>query len=216
MITLRVAQVSNVFGATVALWDIGLDVRSGELVAVYGTNGSGKTTLLRTIAGLIAPTRGRVAWATTSPGCRPRIGMLGHATQLVPELTVIENVTLAARLARRNDVVAAGLLETLGVARYGGRRTADLSAGTRRRVGLARVLATDPDVLLADEPFAGLDESAADLVEKVLEQARDEGRLVMIATHDVARRQSIATRSLRLDDGRLRADQDVGPGEAAP
>ena len=214
-IALSVERVTKVFGATVALWDVEFDVRSAELVAVYGTNGSGKTTLLRTIAGLIAPTRGRIAWATNAPERRSRVGLLGHATHLVPELTAIENVALAARLARRDEAGATGLLEALGVARYGGRRTAELSAGTRRRVGLARVLATDPDVLLADEPFAGLDESAADLVARVLGQARDDGRLVVVATHDATRRESIATRSVRLDDGRLRADAKVDPEKLA-
>ncbi len=202
-VSFRATGVTKTFGGTVALWNVDLDGRSGELVAVHGSNGSGKTTLLRIIAGLAAPTRGGVAWTTTSPGSRPRIGLLGHASHLFDELTPIENVMLAARLAKRDDAVAIDLLGKLGIGQHGARRTGVLSAGTRRRVGLARVLATDPDVLLVDEPFAGLDQSAANLVAQSLARAHGKGRLVLIATHDDARSAAIATRAVRLEGGRL-------------
>lgn len=203
-VSFRAAAVTKVFGETVALWGVDLVGRSGDLIAIHGANGSGKSTLLRIIAGLVAPTRGRVAWTTTSPGTRPRIGLLGHATHLFEELTAIENVALAARLSRRDEAIAIALLGRLGVGQHGGRRTGGLSAGTQRRVGLARALATDPDVLLVDEPFVGLDQPAADVVGRVLGEARDYGRLVVIATHDDARSRSIATGIVRLEEGRLR------------
>lgn len=212
-VAVRAAAVTKVFGETVALWAVNLDAWSGELIAVHGANGSGKSTLLRTIAGLVSPTRGRVTWTTTSPGARPRVGLLGHATHLFDELTAMENVALAARLARRDDTMAIDLLGRLGVGQHGGRRTGGLSAGTRRRVGLARALATDPDVLIVDEPFAGLDRPAADLVGGVLAEARDAGRLVLIATHDDARSRAIATRVVRLREGRLR-DETAGTVDA--
>jgi heme ABC exporter ATP-binding subunit CcmA len=212
-VSFRAAAVTKVFGVTVALWSLDLDGRSGELIAVHGANGSGKSTLLRVIAGLVTPTRGRVAWTTTTAGIQSRIGLLGHASHLLDELTAIENVALAARLARRDEAASMDLLERLGVAQYGGRWVGSLSAGTRRRVGLARVLATDPDVLLVDEPFAGLDQPAADVVGRVLAEARDAGRLVLIATHDDARSRLIATRTVRLDGGRIR-DQPGSPVEA--
>ena len=198
--------MTKIFGETVALWDVDLDGRTGELIAVHGANGSGKTTLLRILAGLSTPTRGRIAWTTTSAGTRSRIGMLGHTTHLFDELTAIENVALGARLARRDETVAIDLLGSLGVAQHGGRSAGTLSAGTRRRVGLARVLATDPDVLLVDEPFAGLDQPAADLVSRVLAEASHAGRLVLIATHDDARSRSIATSTIRLEQGRVRRE----------
>lgn len=205
-VSFRAAGVTKVFGETVALWDVEVGGRTGELIALHGGNGSGKTTLLRIIAGLMAPTHGRVAWTTTSAGTRSRIGLLGHATHLFDELTAIENVALAARLAGRDEAVAIDLVGRLGVAQQSGRRTGTLSVGTRRRVGLARVLATDPDVLLVDEPFAGLDQPAADIVSEVLAEARDAGRLVMIATHDDARSRSIATSIVRLEQGRVRCE----------
>lgn len=210
---LRASNVTKVFGETVALWDVTLDARSGDLIAVHGANGSGKSTLLRILAGLMAPTRGRVTQATDDPTTRPRVAYLGHATHLFDELTAIENVVLTARLARRDPEVAAMLLDRLGVIDHGGRLVATLSAGTRRRVGLARVLATDPNIVLVDEPLAGLDANAADIVGRALAQARDEGRLVIVATHDQARTEVLASRVLRLEQGRVREDESVATTE---
>lgn len=214
-VAFRAADVTKVFGETVALWDVEVHAQSGELLAIHGANGSGKSTLLRVIAGLVAPTRGRVLWTTTIPGMRTRIGLLGHATGLFDELTALENVALAARLAGRDGGSAVDLLGRLGVGRHGGRRAGALSAGTRRRVGLARAIATCPDVLVVDEPFAGLDQPAADLVESVLAEIRDRGRLVVIATHDDARSRRIATRVVRLEEGRVRRSPEVRAEAAA-
>lgn len=210
-VSLRATSLTKVFGETIALWDVDFTCRSTELITIQGTNGSGKSTLLRIVAGVVAPTRGRITWGTDAREARPRIGLLGHATHLFDELSAIENVELAAALAHRDGDVAAALLGRLGVGQHAGRRVGSLSAGTRRRVGLARTLATDPDVLLVDEPFAGLDQAAADLVARALSTARDEGRLVVIATHDDARTRSIATRTVRLEEGRIR----VGMNPAA-
>lgn len=209
------SALTKIFGDTIALWSVNLEGRSGELVAIHGTNGSGKTTLLRIVAGLVAPTQGRAAWAADRPGAKPRIGWLGHANHLFDELTAIENVTLAARLARRDEAMALDFLGRLDVARSAARRASDLSAGTRRRVGLARVLATDPDVLLVDEPFAGLDRGAAGLVEALLDESRHEGRLVLIATHDDALQRSAATTRVWLDRGRRRPESQVPTGTVA-
>lgn len=198
-VVLRATGITKVFGGTVALWNVKLEGRSGELIAIHGPNGSGKSTLLRIAAGLMSPTRGTLSVTTTAAHAGPRVGFLGHSTHLFDELTPIENVTLAARLARRDPVMGIDLLGELGLGPYGARRVATLSAGTRRRVGLARVLATDPDVLLLDEPFAGLDSAAAELVRGILAWARDDGRLVIMATHDDASSRVIATRTLCLE-----------------
>lgn len=198
-VVLRAAEITKVFGETVALWNVDLECRTGELIAIHGANGSGKSTLLRIAAGLMAPTRGRVTMTSTAAHAVPRVGFMGHATHLFDELTPIENVALAARFARRDSTLAIDLLGQLGVAPYGAQRVATLSAGTRRRVGLARVLATDPDVLLLDEPLAGLDMSASDLVRAILVHAREDGRLVVVATHDDASSRLHATRTLHLE-----------------
>lgn len=205
----RAAAITKIFGETVALWQVDLHARSGELLAVHGANASGKTTLLRIIAGLTAPTRGGVTWATP-PGRRPRVAMVGHATHLFDRLSPLENVALAARLARRDEAVAVGLLAALGVGRFGARPVQGLSAGTRRRVGLARAVATDPDVLVVDEPFAGLDPEAAELVGRLLASLRDEGRLLVVASHDDSRTRLLATRSAWIEGGRVNGRPAIG------
>lgn len=211
-VSFRALSVTKLFGETVALWGVDLAVRSGEVIAIRGANGSGKTTLLRVVAGLLMPSSGRVAWTMTSAASGPRIGLLGHSTQLFDELTAAENVRLAARLARRDEADAVNILDSLGVAHYSGRWVGTLSVGIRRRVGLARVLGTDPDVLLVDEPFAGLDETAADLVAGALSQAGQGGRVVVIASHDLTRSRQIATSLFRLERGRIRSDDALSRG----
>lgn len=203
-VLLQATDVTKVFGETVAVWDVTVAAQSGDLIAVYGANGSGKSTLLRILAGLMATTRGQVMWTTDHPADRPRVAYLGHATHLFDQLTVLENVVLAARLARRDAASAYGLLGRLGVGAHAERHIAPLSTGIRRRVGLARILVTDPDVILADEPMAGLDIEAAEMVGRVLAEAREDGRLVIVATHDQSRGQILATRVVCLDQGRLR------------
>lgn len=214
-ITLRSAALTKSFGENVALWGVDLEGRSGESIAINGPNGSGKSTLLRIIAGVMAPTNGRVAWTTTAPGVRPRIALLAHATHLFDELTVLENVALAARLSGRDASLAVDLLGRLAVERHAGRRVGALSSGTRRRVGLARLLATDPDALLVDEPFLGLDADAAALVANLLSGAREEGRLVIIATHGDAGGVAITGRSVRLHEGRIVHGSGAGAGASA-
>lgn len=209
-VSIRARSVTKLFGETAALWEIDLDARSGELISVLGGNGSGKSTLLKILAGTLAPTRGTILTSGNPHPDRTIVGLVGHATHLFEDLTALENVELAAGLAHRRRDGALEQLELLGVATHADRRVGDLSAGTRRRVGLARVLVTDPDVILVDEPFAGLDNAAADRVVQALAVARDLGRLVVIATHDNQRSRSIATRSLILDRGRVRRISQVG------
>lgn len=201
-IALRATNLAKLYGETVALWNVEVVARGGDLVSVLGPNASGKTTLLRILAGLTAPSRGRVAWTLSPPDRRPRIGYLGHATHLYEALTPVENVGLAARLARRDPLDAMDLLARLGVTAFGATRCSSLSAGTLRRVALARVLATDPDVLIVDEPFASLDAPAADAVAEVLVEARADRRLVVMATHDDARSRLISTAVVSLGTGR--------------
>ena len=205
----RAVAVTKLFGDAIALWDVSIDCGSGGLLAVHGANGSGKSTLLRIVAGLVAPTRGRIVWNSDASGRRHRIALLGHASHLFDELTAIENVALAAQLSGRDEALAIDLLGRLGVHQYGARREGTLSAGTRRRVGLARVLATDPDVLLVDEPFAGLDAAAGDLVARVLASAREEARVVVIATHDNTHSRLIATQTVELEAGRIRGAEPI-------
>ncbi|MBI3746299.1 MAG: heme ABC exporter ATP-binding protein CcmA [Chloroflexi bacterium] len=200
--------LTKLYGETVALWHVDLRVASRELVAVHGPNASGKSTLLRIIAGLTAATHGQVTWATEAGVSRRRLAFVGHAGHLYDALTPVENLQLAARLARADTGDLVDVLGRLGLAAVAATPCRDLSAGMARRVAIGRAIATDPDVLLVDEPFAAQDQAAGALVATLLADLAHEGRLVIIASHDDARSRSVASRNVFLEAGHVAAGAD--------
>jgi ABC-type multidrug transport system ATPase subunit len=208
-VALTATGLAKLYGGTLALVGVDLRARSGELVLIRGANASGKSTLLRLLAGLTPPSAGLVR-VTSEAGTRPTLAFVGHAGHLFADLTPEENLTLAARLARADPTAVLAILDRLGVASAAQTPCRRLSSGTLRRVALARGLATDPDVLIADEPFAGLDVDATSRVAAVLGEARDVGRLVIVASHEDARSRALANQSLELVAGRMTG---VAPAE---
>ena len=194
--------LGKLYGSTLALVGVELTARGGELVVIRGPNASGKSTLLRLLAGLASPSAGRVS-TSSEAGVRTTVGFVGHAGHLFEDLSPEENLALAARLAGADPSRILSLLDQLGLASVARVQCRALSAGTQRRVALARALATDPAILLVDEPFAGLDTNAADRVAALLSNARDEGRLVVIASHEDARSSWLADRTIELVGGRV-------------
>lgn len=174
-----------------------LTLDPGALVALAGPSGSGKSTLLYLLAGILAPTRGKITWdgvdlATLGEAARDlwrlrRVGFLFQDFHLLEELTALDNVILPAFFtrwsARAERARARALLEGFGVPDER-RPVATLSRGERQRVGLARALLFDPPVVLADEPTASLDPAAATAVTAALVRLAAEGRTVIVATHD--------------------------------
>ena len=203
---LRASGITRIYGSTVALWGIDLVARAGECLIVRGPNASGKSTLLRVLAGLTAPTRGSVRWIGELTRPTPRVAFVGHQTQLWDALTVLENLTLHARLARVDPAQAVEALGRLGLAGIGPQRAGSLSSGQRRRAAVARAVAFEPDILLLDEPFASLDEEAAELVAQELRRQRERGRLLVLASHELDRSSWVGTRTIWLEGGRLRHD----------
>ncbi|HEX2051322.1 MAG TPA: heme ABC exporter ATP-binding protein CcmA [Actinomycetota bacterium] len=204
---IRVEGVRVAFGRTVALEHVDLEAGDG-VVGVFGQNGSGKTTLLRVVAGLLQPSAGRVVldgepvWRG-GEDVRRRIGYAGHAPGLYGQLTVAENVELFARLHGAPDGAAAQAIDALGLGDRAGTRVGELSAGLRRRAGVARALVHDPDVLLLDEPYANLDDDAAELVSAALRAWRGPERVALVATHGAKRLKSFADAGLILQRGRV-------------
>jgi ABC-type lipoprotein export system ATPase subunit len=201
----------------VAVDSVDLDVAPGEFVAIEGPSGSGKTTLLGLIAGLETPDSGTVellghdlARLRAGERARLRAGAVGIVLQsfgLLPELPVGENVALPLALSgadpksRRRSAAAA--LEAVGLAHALDARVDELSGGERQRVGVARAVAGDPRVILADEPTGSLDEATAETVLGLLvDQARAGGRSLVLVTHD-PESAARADRRLRMRDGRL-------------
>ncbi|MDP4508608.1 ABC transporter ATP-binding protein [Nonomuraea turcica] len=184
----RLEAVSKMYGqgktGLLALDDVALDVAPGEFVCLLGASGCGKSTLLSLVAGLDAPTAGRVDVD------RDRVALMFQEPALFPWLTVSANVEMALRaksVARKERRArAAEFLEIVHLGGFGGKRPHELSGGMRQRVALARALAQDADVLLMDEPFGALDAMTRDLLHDELERIwRERALAVLFVTHNV-------------------------------
>lgn len=201
---LEARGITRLFGGTVALWDVSVEADAGDVVEVIGPNGSGKSTLLRVLAGLLRPDRGQVRWDPPEQG--RRIAYVGHETQLFEGLTARETLVLAFRLGRGDPATSSATLERHGIGHVGDLPVADLSAGTRRRLAIARALASGSPALIIDEPFASLDGDASRFVADAIQGHRAAGGLVVISGH-------AASSSLR---GRTRRVELRGGGTTPP
>ncbi len=199
----RASRLSVARDRREVIHDVSLELRPGEIVALLGPNGAGKSTLLDALSGALEPLsgeverRGRISLALQAPDLARRSVLanviLGLAWWGVPK---------AQRRAR-----ATRTLEALGAGHLAARSATDLSGGERRRVHLARAIAVEPDILMLDEPFAGLDaEVRATLLEDALSALRSDTRATLVVVHDRAEAWALADRLLILIDGRLVAD----------
>ena len=180
-------ELRHSFGSVRALDGISFSVRPGQTLAVFGPNGAGKTTLLKVLAGLIRPQHGRAH----VEGGRRAIGWIGHQAQLYNQLTVRENLRFWASLY---DVPVPGdLVARLGLEEQIDRPLRVLSRGLVQRVAIARALVHNPTVLLLDEPFTGLDRTAAETLGRLLAQHAAAGRATVLVTHNVEEGTGLAT-----------------------
>jgi molybdate transport system ATP-binding protein len=196
--------------------DATVDVAPGEVVAVLGRNGSGKSTLLAAIAGLLRPDTGRItlndrvltdnAAGVMQPPHRRRIGLLAQQPLLFPHLSVLDNVAFAPRSMGSNRQVAREkaqrYLTEVDAAQFAQRRPGRLSGGQAQRIALARALASEPDLLLLDEPLAAVDVELAPALRSLL-QAVLAQRIALIVTHHVIDALMLANRVVVLDAGRV-------------
>jgi len=184
---LRAEELHHSFASVRALDGISFSVRPGQTLAIFGPNGAGKTTLLKVLAGLIRPQRGHAH----VDGGRRAIGWIGHQAQLYNQLTVKENLRFWASLY---DVHPPGeLLARLGLEEHADRPVRALSRGLLQRVAIARALVHNPAVLLLDEPFTGLDRTAAETLGRLLAQHAAAGRATVLVTHNVEEGTGLAT-----------------------
>jgi heme ABC exporter ATP-binding subunit CcmA len=189
-----------------ALAGADLDVAAREIVLVAGPNGAGKTTLLRLLAGLLAPYSGEAEvlgadLATNRKAARRRIALVGHETHCYDDLTARENIEFFARAAGRTKADADRVLGTVALAEAADVVHRGLSAGQRRRLALAVALVRAPDLLLLDEPHAGLDATGRDVLAAVIRGAPAEGRTVVMASHELDIARPLATREVRVVGG---------------
>lgn len=206
--TIAIDGVTKRFGALLALDRVSLDVPGGATVALIGANGAGKSTLLAVIAGLHRPSSGTVHVGGRLVGAGAdtvtQLGVLTHATMLYDQLTGRENLELHARLRGVPPERVTAVLEQLDLTAMADRPAGRSSHGTRRRLALARTLLHDPEVLLLDEPFGGLDPISARRLADELEQLRG-SRTILFSSHDLDRSLRLADLVLELADGRITA-----------
>ena len=199
---LTAANLTRHFGDRVAVDDVSLELVPGEIFALLGPNGAGKTTTLRMLAGLIAPTSGTIRLgadsldARNASSFRLRIGFLTEAPGLWERLSVRQNLETYARLyglrdpGRRTDQA----LATFDLTARAGDPAGQLSKGLKQRAALARTLLHEPEIVLLDEPTSGLDPESARSVRDLVLRLRDEGRAVLLSTHNLDEVERVATR----------------------
>jgi heme exporter protein A len=213
-------SVTRVFGFVPALVRVDLRVERGETLLIRGPNGAGKTTLLRLVATALSPTygSGSVFGFDLVKGrdqIRRRTELLGHRTRLYEDLTARENLRFACALYELEPGGVPAVLDRVGLLDAADERVRGYSQGMRQRLAVARALLRTPDLLLLDEPYAGLDAEAKDVVDQAIREAGVAGRTVILATHDPSRGE-MAARTVFMEGGRLLSaiDAEALPGGA--
>jgi heme exporter protein A len=205
-----VDEVSRHFGRRRAVSRVSFTAARGAIIGLLGPNGAGKSTLLAMLATLLRPSAGSIRYGTmeaieVSPDLRARIGVLGHDLFLYPELTARENLAFFAALygSRDPDGAARAALERAGLADRGDDLVSEFSRGMRQRVALERALIHEPRLLLLDEPFTGLDEASASALVTRLRGLRQNGAVVVLATHDLDVAEGLLDEAVFLREGRM-------------
>lgn len=215
---LRVRDLTKQFGSARALRGVDLELRHGEFVTLFGPNGAGKTTLVRVLSTLARPSQGHVEIFGVTLGrgvaadLRRRIGVVSHRSFLYRSLTARENLVFYARMFDVPDPGGAAdrVLETIGLHRRCHDLVAGFSRGMEQRCAIGRALVHDPDLLLLDEPFSGLDPDAADRLWETLRRMHGGHRTILLTSHDLGRGATLAQRVAFLSSGRLLHD---GPAD---
>jgi len=207
---LRAEAVTKRFDDRPVLSGASLSLEPGQVVHLVGPNGSGKTTFARIVATLLPPDEGEilvddVPVSERRSQTRRAIGFASHAPLFYLALTPVENLEFFARLSGSRDGRrrALELLERFGLEQAAHRPIAHFSRGMLQRVVLCRALLNDPELLILDEPYAGLDDAGVLAVNQVLAEIRKRGRTALLIAHDKERGGGVITRTVRLRNGRV-------------
>lgn len=214
---LEAVHISKAFKGKTVVDDVSLEVHPGEIVGLLGPNGAGKTTTFRTIVGLIQPSSGRIAidgrdvtrWPMYKR-CRAGLGYLSQEPSIFRGLTVAENVRAVLQVrgirGRAASQRTADLMEQLGIENLAGQLAASLSGGEKRRLEMARAMASDPSFILLDEPFAGVDPIAVEDIQRHVNNLRDQmGLGILITDHTVRETLAVTDRAYIINEGRVGA-----------
>jgi len=200
-IMITVKKLVKRFGLKTVLRGVDFEVQPGEFVALLGPNGAGKTTFLRILASLSRPTLGEVNIAgyqlpNQAAQVRARLGVVSHLPLLYGDLTAEENLRFYGRMYGLMDLEQriTEVLEMVGLEARRRDLVRTFSRGMQQRLAIGRAVLHDPDVILFDEPYTGLDQDASSMLDEVLKTVAAKGRTVVMTSHDLARAEDLATR----------------------
>ena len=224
---IEIRGLVKAFGFLPVLRGLDLSIERGTFLALLGPNGSGKTTLMRILGGLSKPTAGQVAiggWnlPQEAGAVRAQLGVVAHQPLLYDELTAAENLRFYGRLyglrpealAERVPVV----LARVGLAQRAGDVVRTFSRGMQQRLAIARAILHEPHVLLFDEPYTGLDQDAAQMLDLLLQDVARDGHTIVMTSHDLNRALNLSTRVAILSRGKIgytEASSAIAPGAFA-
>jgi putative spermidine/putrescine transport system ATP-binding protein len=210
---IAVRRITKAYGATRALDEVDLDIRSGEFLTLLGPSGSGKTTLLMVLAGFVRPDHGSIRFGATevvrAPPHKRDVGVVFQNYALFPHMDVAANIAFPLRMRRvaKPDIAqkVAQALDLVQLAGFGPRRVSELSGGQRQRVALARAIVFEPGILLMDEPLSALDKQLRDRMQIELRDLHDRlGMTTVCVTHDQREALTMSDRVAVIDHGRIR------------
>jgi heme exporter protein A len=198
---IEVKKLVKRFGMKAVLRGLDFHVQTGEFVALLGPNGAGKTTFLRILASLSRPSVGQVKVAgfmlpAQSAAVRQRLGVVSHMPLLYGDLTAEENLQFYGRMYNipaLNERITE-VLDLVGLSPRRRDMVRTFSRGMQQRLAIGRAVLHDPDVMLFDEPYTGLDQDASEMLDGVLKNVAAAGRTVVMTSHDLARAEDLATR----------------------
>jgi heme exporter protein A len=204
-------KLIKAFGLRPVLRGVDLTIEAGEFMALFGPNGSGKTTLLRILATLSKPTAGgvrvgRYLLPQQAGAVRRRLGVVLHQPLLYGDLTAEENLVFFARMYQLDDIPGrvSAMLKRVGLAARAHDPVRTFSRGMQQRLSIGRAILHDPDILLLDEPYTGLDTEAAALLDALLDEiVADRPRTILLVTHNLARGLALADRVAILEGGKV-------------
>lgn len=206
-------DIEKRYGMRLALRRLTLEIAPGECVALVGHNGSGKTTLLKIAAQLVRPSRGELAFHSGDAqlnleDAKPQVGMVAHHTLVYDELTAEENLVFFSKLLGLPDPDARAreALEPVGLSRRARDRVRTFSRGMRQRLAIARALLASPQLLLLDEPAAGLDPEGQQWLGRTLADSHSHGCTIVMSTHGQNETHAVVTRAVRLENGAVTHD----------
>ncbi|SER13113.1 ABC transporter ATP-binding protein [Natrinema salaciae] len=212
MVPVAFKNVTKQFSDTTVVVDLTFEITTGETVCVLGPNGAGKSTTFGLLLGALKPSSGTVAVFGNDPfdepSVRSRLGALPDGFDVYPRLTGRQHVQYAARL-NGDDRDPARLLDRVGLAAAIDKRAGKYSLGMKRRLGLALALSGDPDLLVLDEPSAGLDPVGSYMLRDIIREEQDRGTTILVASHNLEYIDDLCDRFIAILDGRVQFNDTV-------